>query len=152
MFNTNQTIKPDRPSFKARLRGSATQVVSFLAGIKDGVLRKQRQSPVPTPEALPRWEVDRADTRALIDEGVCDGLVSDASVQTLYQSYCDQGVALRGELGAAQARYEASLRRLSAMFPELPAPPPEPPAPPPPKHYPRMRKLFGGNGKASPLH
>jgi hypothetical protein len=149
---TKETIRPESPSFKARLRGGATQVVSFLAGIKDGVLRKRLQSPAPTPEALPRWEVDRAEARVLINEGVCDGLVSDASVQTLYQSYWDQGVALRGELGAAQARYEASLRRLSAMFPELPAPTPEPLAPPPPKTYPRMRNLFGGNGKANPLH
>lgn len=152
MFNTNQTIKPDRPSFKARLRGCATQVVSFLAGIKDGVLRRRQQSTSPMPEVLPRWAVDRAEAQVLIDEGVCNGLVSDASVETLYQSYCDQGVALRGQLGEAQARYEASLRRLSAMFPELPAPPPEPPAPLPPKHYPRMRNLFGGNGKANPLH
>lgn len=149
---TNQSIKPNRSSFKVQLRGCAAQVVSFLAGTKDSVLRKQRQSAAPPPETLPRWAVDRAEARALIDEGVCNGLVSDASVETLYQSYCDQGVALSGQLGEAQARYEASLRRLSAMFPELPVPPPEPPAPPPPKHYPRMRNLFGGNGKANLLH
>lgn len=146
-----EITKPKAQSFKERGRALVAQSHQFLAGLKDGLLAKR---PAPPPLAEPLSPVASKRTEALtqIDQAARNGFVPDAHVLRLYDSHVPELAEARSLLGEADADYQAALRQLDAMFPEPPAPLPDPPAPPTPKSYPRMGELFGGNGKASPLH
>jgi hypothetical protein len=138
-------------SLTERGRALITQSRKFLAGLKHGLIAKRTELSAEVEKPSPS-AVQRADTLAQIDQAARNGFVPDAHVLRLYDSHMAELAEMRCQLGEAEAGHQAALRQLDAMFPEPPAPLPEPPAPPTPKSYPRMGDLFGGNGKASPLH
>jgi hypothetical protein len=139
--------------FAVKVRGRllAIQVRQWLARMKRSPLAKQ-PAPAAFAERLSPAAIQHAEALAQIEQAARNGLVPDAHALRVYDSHVAELAETRCQLSEAEADYQAALRKLDAMFPEPPAPPPEPPAPPTPKTYPRMGDLFGGNGKASPLH
>lgn len=142
------------------LKGSAVQErgrafvarsSQFFGRLKRGLLAKPPETTAPD-ERLSLVASRRADALAQIDQAARNGFVPDAHVLSLFDSHVSDLADKRCQLGEADADYQAALRQLDAMFPEPPVPLPEPPAPPTPKNYPLIGGLFGGNGKANPLH
>lgn len=123
----------------------------FLAGLTQVLLAKRPEPTAQVKLSAPS-AVQQADALAQIDQAARNGFVADAHVLKLYDSHVAELAETRCQLGEAEADYQAALRQLDAMFPEPPEPLPEPAAPQTPKNYPRMGDLFGGNGKANPLH
>jgi hypothetical protein len=143
----SQTIKPERPPFKARLRGYVSHVASFLAGLREDVLRKRtRQADAPTPPALLRLAVDRGETRAMRDgrtpmQVIMDkrkmleaqieaasrrSLVPDGLSLCLLENYRDESRERARLLCELEHELVGHLGRLKALCPAPPEPEPEP--------------------------
>lgn len=111
-----------------------------------------KATPNPRPS---RPQIDlllsrRAHIHQQIGQAARQGRVPDGMVHELYDNHCIELTEDMNELDELGHHHDAIRRRLDARFPApVPAPPPE--TPPKPRHYPRLRELFGSSERPT-LH
>jgi hypothetical protein len=126
----SQTIKRERPHFRATLRGYVSPVASFLASLRDGFLRKRKLTrqcdAVSSTRAPMQAIVDRRQKlEAQIEAAARQGFIQDGLAMCLLDNFYEELAERRRLLTELEHALQAVMRRLEAMAPP-PKPEPEP--------------------------